>query len=110
MTKPLSIWGEKPLKNALEQLVRPLLSERDKLLVTLQTEWRLIVGEDLAAVSHPKSLTYHKQERVLTLAVRHGMQTLITYELPEILQKIGQFIGEGRISSIKIARLSTARK
>ena len=102
MVRPLSIWGEKPLKSALTSLLKPMLNERDKLLISLTNEWSLIVGAEIAAYAWPQEIKVTKTDRILTLAVTPGMNTFVTHQEPELLEKIGQFIGPGKVTRIKV--------
>ena len=102
MVRPLSIWGEKPLKSALTSLLKPVLNERDRLLITLTSEWKLIVGDEIAQFTRPQDIKITKTDRILTLGVVSGMNTLITHQEPELLEKINQFIGQGKVTRIKV--------
>ena len=102
MVKRLSIWGEKPLKSALNSFLLPLLDDNRRQLITLMSEWRLIVGEEIAAYTYPRNYHKSRTDRILTLTVSPGLNTIVTHQVPELLDCIGRFLGEGKVTRIKI--------
>ncbi len=78
-----------------------MLNERDKLLITLSGEWKLIVGEEVAGYAWPQDIKITKTDRILTLGVTPGMNTLVTHQEPELLEKINRYTGQG-ITRLKV--------
>ena len=103
MVRPLSIYGEKPLKSALTSLLKHILNERDRLLITLNQEWGFIVGDDVARYTRPIEVKFTKTERILTLGVTPAMNTLVAHQETELLERINQFLGQGKITRLKIS-------
>ena len=93
------------MKSALTSLLKPMLNERDKLLITLTSEWKLIVGDDIASYTSPQEIKITKTDRILTLGVTAGMNTLIAHQEPELLEKINQFVGQGKVTRIKVSSI-----
>lgn len=100
------IWGEKPLSSAVGNLLKGAMEKSDRQLVTLITEWPLIVGEDMARYSHPHSLKRNRNEAVLKLGVESGYATFVQHELPTIKERIAQFIGAGAVTRIMLEPLA----
>lgn len=100
------IWGEKPLKSAVGNLLKETMDKADRQLITLITEWPLIVGEEIAKYSHPHSLKRSRNEAVLRIGVESGFATFLQHELPQVKERIAQFVGAGAVTRIQLEPLA----
>ncbi|MBO6281628.1 MAG: DUF721 domain-containing protein [Alphaproteobacteria bacterium] len=112
MAKKIIISSERKSKDltsiskTLMPLAKQLLGTRGFMETDLLTNWKHIIGEELARYSLPQKLTFRKDERTdgcLTIAVLSGAFAMeIRQNEPRILDKINTYFGYKAVSKLKI--------
>ena len=112
MAKKIIISSERKSKDltsiskTLMPLAKQLLGTRGFMETDLLTNWKHIIGEELARYSLPQKLTFRKDERTdgcLTIAVLSGAFAMeIRQNEPRILDKINIYFGYKAVSKLKI--------
>lgn len=112
MTKKINISSERKSKDltsiskTMMPLAKQLLGARGFMEIDLLTNWKHIVGNELAQYSLPQKLTFRKDERVdgiLTISVMGGAFAIeIKQNESHILEKINAYFGYKAVSKLKI--------
>ncbi len=112
MAKKINISSERKSKDltSISKTVLPiakqLLGARGFMEIDLLTNWKYIVGDELAQFSLPQKLTFRKDERTdgsLTVSVLSGAFAMeIKQNEPRILEKINAYFGYKAVSKLKI--------
>ena len=121
MKKPTSAQNQEPERDARP---RPLAATLPKLTAkalgrhgftegALITDWRLIVGDDLAAVSQPEKLSFPRGERVggvLRIRVQGGVATELQHLEPLVVERINSHFGYGAVAKLKLIQASPPKR
>jgi hypothetical protein len=112
VAKKINISSERKSKDltSISKTVLPiakqLLGARGFMEIDLLTNWKYIVGDELAQFSLPQKLTFRKDERTdgsLTVSVLSGAFAMeIKQNEPRILEKINAYFGYKAVSKLKI--------
>ncbi len=76
----------------------------------LVAQWRVIVGEQVAAISRPEKIKWprgndasgHQSGGTLVLKATSGRALELHYETPRIIERVNQFLGYGAIAALKV--------
>lgn len=95
----------KKLSDAINQTTKGIIKTRGFGDTRILTEWKNIVGADLANNSMPVRIKYPSHENgevVLIVKVNSGWTTEFSYMEPLIIEKIATFFGAKLISRLQI--------
>lgn len=91
-------------------LAKQLLGSRGLMEIELLSNWKEIVGEDLAAYTLPQKITFRKDERAngcLEMMVLSGAFAMeVKQRESQILEKINTFFGYSALNRLKIIQNS----
>ncbi|KQS55505.1 hypothetical protein ASG17_05345 [Brevundimonas sp. Leaf363] len=95
-----------PAGRSLAPLIRQLDDRFGKGAGALETRWREIVGDRLAAVTRPQKLTKGRggAPGVLELRVAGPAALLVQHQSAEILSRVNLFLGAGAVDRLRIAQ------
>jgi hypothetical protein len=95
-----------PAGKSLAPLIRQLDDRFGKGAGALESRWREIVGDRLAAVTRPQKLTKGRggQPGVLELRVAGPAALLVQHQSAEILSRVNLFLGAGAVDRLRIAQ------
>lgn len=95
-----------PAGKSLAPLIRELDDRFGKGAGALESRWREIVGDRLAAVTRPQKLTKGRggQPGVLELRVAGPAALLVQHQSAEILSRVNLFLGAGAVDRLRIAQ------
>ena len=98
------VQGLRPFGNTLPRGVRGILKKNGYNYSEIVSKWNLLVGNDIAKLSYPKSIKMKKnsQNGVLILAIKRGDEISIEYSKKEIIDKINSYFGYKLINEIKL--------
>lgn len=111
--------GLKLASESLPALSGALSGRKYNMLGRIVTHWPDIVGADMAAKTLPGKLKYKSAkgggkkkapEFTLEIETSSADATVMSYRVDLILARINQIFGEGLITSIRFAPLSSAEK
>jgi hypothetical protein len=76
----------------------------------LAAQWRVIVGEQVAAISRPEKIKWprgndasgHQSGGTLQVKAQAGRALELHYETPRIIERVNQFLGYGAITALKV--------
>ena len=101
--------GLNPFSADISNFAAKLLGKKGVIEMKILSEWKNIVGQDLAEHSLPEKISFAKDQRdngVLHLAVTSGAFAIeISHNTPLILEKINTYFGYKAVTKIKTARL-----
>jgi hypothetical protein len=95
-----------PAGKSLAPLIRQLDDRFGKGAGALESRWREIVGDRLAAVTRPQKLTKGRggAPGVLELRVAGPAALLVQHQSAEILSRVNLFLGSGAVDRLRIAQ------
>ena len=98
------VQGLRPFGNTLPRGVRGILKKNGYNYSEIVSKWNLLVGNDIAQLSYPKSIKMKKdgQNGILTLAIKRGDEINIEYSKKQIIDKINSYFGYKLINKIKL--------
>ena len=103
-TKDKVYQGLKPIKLVLSKEVKKLASSQKSSLSEVKSNWKSIVGAELANISSPEKLKQStaQQERILFLRVPKEFLLEIDYSRDYIIDKLNSYFGYNFINKIVI--------
>lgn len=95
------------LRIHVDNLIRPLVKEKDLLYYKLLKDWHLIIGANLRDKVFPHDIKFHKNnDTILTVTINNHCNVLeIQMMIPKIIERISRYLGFDYISKIKIIGL-----
>lgn len=103
----------KPLGRLIEPIIKPALKKHGLAEARLLLDWEIIVGSAVASVSMPTKLSYPKgksEGATLYLDVDSPAALEIQHSIPQILERIGSFLGYRAVSKISLRQIRMRRK
>lgn len=101
-----------PVSLMLMPLAKKVLGKKGFVETDILTDWKHIVGEELASFVWPQSIDFRKGERnngVLKVCVPSGAFALeLQLREKSIIQKINTYFGYATVSSLRIIQNSTS--
>ena len=91
-------------------ITRPAFQRHGFASEQLVAQWRVIVGDEVAAISRPEKIKWprgndasgHQSGGTLVLKAIAGRTLELHYETPRIIEKVNQFLGYGAIAALKV--------
>jgi len=112
-----SMCALKLLSESLPAATGKTFSRKYIALGRIVTQWKDIVGEDVAAIAQPLKLHYRKAKEgqksspaSLDIAVSSASATLLHYRKDLILERINAIFGSGWVDSIRFVHLPSTPK
>lgn len=86
---------------AINASIIPNLKSNDLLYAKIVSDWKYIVGSDIAARTHPEKISFTKYtDGVLYLSIDHAASLEISYKTHEIATKINEYCGRKIIKRV----------
>ena len=95
------------LRVHVDNLIRPLIKEKNLLYYKLFKDWSFIIGANLKGKVFPHDIKFHKNNgNILTVTINNHCNVLeIQMMIPKIIERISRYLGIDYISKIKIIGL-----
>ena len=98
------VQGLRPFGNTLPRGVKGILKRNGYNYSEIISKWKMLVGEEIANFSNPKSIKMAKGNTngILIISVKRGNEILIEYSKKEIINKINSYFGYQLIDEIRL--------
>jgi hypothetical protein len=103
----------KTLSKCVEQITRPVLKTQGLAGGRIISEWKSIVGANLAGHCLPQKLSFpagKKSEGTLSIAVENGFATELQHLQPIILERLAVYFGYRAVSRVAISHTYVPEK
>ena len=102
------VQGLRPFGNTLPRGVKGILKRNGYNYSEIISKWKMLVGEEIANFSNPKSIKMVKGNTngILIISVKRGNEILIEYSKKEIINKINSYFGYKLINEIKLQTIN----
>ena len=106
------VQGLRPFGNTLPRGVKGILKRNGYNYSEIISKWKMLVGEEIANFSNPKSIKMVKGNTngILIISVKRGNEILIEYSKKEIINKINSYFGYQLINAIKLETINSEIK
>ena len=103
------VQGLRPFGNTLPRGVKGILKRNGYNYSEIISKWKMLVGEEIANFSNPKSIKMVKGNTngILIISVKRGNEILIEYSKKEIINKINSYFGYKLINEIKLQTINS---
>ena len=102
----------RPFGNTLPRGVKGILKRNGYNYSEIISKWKMLVGEEIANFSNPKSIKMPNGNTngILTISVKRGNEIFIEYSKKEIINKINSYFGYQLINTIKLEAVNSKIK
>ena len=106
------VQGLRPFGNTLPRGVKGILKRNGYNYSEIISKWKMLVGEEIANFSNPKSIKMVKGNTngILIISVKRGNEILIEYSKKEIINKINSYFGYQLINEIRLKTINAETK
>ena len=106
------VQGLRSFGNTLPRGVKSILKKNGYNYSEIISKWNMLVGNDVACCSYPKSIkmTTGDKNGTLVLAVKRGNEINIEYSKKEIINKINSYFGYKLINEIRLQASNSETK
>ena len=106
------VQGLRSFGNTLPRGVKSILRKNGYNYSEIISKWNMLVGNDVACCSYPKSIKMTKGDKngTLVLAVKRGNEIDIEYSKKEIINKINSYFGYKLINEIRLETFNSETK
>jgi len=106
------VQGLRPFGNTLPRSVKGILKRNGYNYSEIISKWKMLVGEEIASFSNPKSIKMPNGNTngILTISVKRGNEIFIEYSKKEIINKINSYFGYQLINTIKLEAVNSKIK
>ena len=106
------VQGLRKFGSTLPRGIKGILKKSGYNYSEIINKWNMLVGNEIASCSYPKSITVSKKNMkgILMLAVQRGDEITVEYSKKEIISKINSYFGYRLINEIKLQTISSEKK
>tara|TARA_B100000686_G_scaffold182049_1_gene189084 strand:- start:21 stop:509 length:489 start_codon:yes stop_codon:yes gene_type:complete len=106
------VQGLRQFGNTLPRGVKGILKKNGYNYSEIINKWKLLVGNDIAHCSYPKSIKMNREKKygILIIAVQRGSEIEVEYSKKEIINKINSYFGYELIKEIKLQTFNSKIK
>ena len=106
------IQGLRKFKFTVPKNIKKIINKRGSMFYDILQKWDYLVGEKIASVAYPKSVSICNEGRIksLKLAIQRGNEILIEYSKKEIIDKLNSYFGYNAINNIRIEQVVKNKK
>lgn len=96
----------RPLIDYIDKIIYKIYEKKNPLLAELITNWKKIVGEELAKISHPIKLqnsAANKKNNILYVSASNSSVSLeLTYKQDIMIERIAVYFGYKLVGKIRV--------
>ena len=106
------VQGLRPFGNTLPRGVKGILKRNGYNYSEIISKWKMLVGEEIANCSNPKSIKMANGNTngILIISIKRGNEILIEYSKKEIINKINSYFGYRLINEVRLQTFNSQKE